>query len=134
MRAPCQCSNDTLLEGTQFHEPFPLPIPAPDLTSGGVCRRPSLNAQQVKLTDFGIARELDHAGAMVETVVGTVRYMSPERLHGEAYGRPADVWGLGLVMIECVTQVRRREWGTGHEATLCILVCRTYLPFSFLGL
>lgn len=62
---------------------------------------------QVKLTDFGIARELDHAGAMVETVVGTVRYMSPERLHGEAYGRPADVWGLGLVMIECVSQVRR---------------------------
>lgn len=43
---------------------------------------------------------------MVETVVGTVRYMSPERLHGEAYGRPADVWGLGLVMIECVAQVR----------------------------
>ncbi|CAN0023811.1 unnamed protein product [Ectocarpus sp. 12 AP-2014] len=64
-----------------------------------------LNARgEVKLTDFGIARELDHAGAMVETVVGTVRYMSPERLHGEAYGRPADVWGLGLVMIECVTQ------------------------------
>ncbi|CAN0431291.1 unnamed protein product, partial [Discosporangium mesarthrocarpum] len=59
---------------------------------------------QVKLTDFGIARELDHAGAMVETVVGTVRYMSPERLYGEAYGSPADVWGLGLVMIECVTQ------------------------------
>lgn len=66
---------------------------------------PTRNPDQVKLTDFGIARELDHAGAMVETVVGTVRYMSPERLHGEAYGQPADVWGLGLVMIECVTQV-----------------------------
>lgn len=69
--------------------------------------------RKVKLTDFGIARELDHAGAMVETVVGTVRYMSPERLHGEAYGRPADVWGLGLVMIECVTQVRNGVRGRG---------------------
>lgn len=71
----------------------------------------------MKLTDFGIARELDHAGAMVETVVGTVRYMSPERLHGEAYGRPADVWGLGLVMIECVTQVRAKRRKRREEKT-----------------
>ena len=63
----------------------------------------------------------------MDTVVGTVRYMSPERLHGEAYGRPADVWGLGLVMIECVTQVCgvELEGGEGSRgAPLLHLACR----------
>lgn len=33
--------------------------------------------------------------------VGTVTYMSPERLKGEAYFSDTDLWSLGLLLIEC---------------------------------
>ena len=33
-------------------------------------------------------------------MVGTIRYMSPERLAGAGYGVAADVWSLGLVLLE----------------------------------
>ena len=37
------------------------------------------------------------------TFVGTVTYMSPERINNECYSYPADVWSLGLSLLECAT-------------------------------
>ena len=37
------------------------------------------------------------------TFLGTVTYMSPERINGEAYSFPADIWALGLTLLECAT-------------------------------
>lgn len=37
------------------------------------------------------------------TVVGTARYMSPERLFDKAYGSPSDIWSFGLVLLECAS-------------------------------
>lgn len=37
---------------------------------------------------------------MNHTVVGTTRYMSPERLRGKVYTRSSDVWSVGLVLLE----------------------------------
>ena len=42
---------------------------------------------QVKLTDFGIARMLENTVAMCATVVGTFKYMSPERIMSKKYVR-----------------------------------------------
>jgi serine/threonine protein kinase len=36
--------------------------------------------------------------------IGTFRYMSPERLRGEDYGPAADIWSLGLVLLELATR------------------------------
>lgn len=55
---------------------------------------------EVKLSDFGIARELQGEMDLAQTMVGTIRYMSPERLAGEGYGVAADVWSLGVVLLE----------------------------------
>lgn len=33
--------------------------------------------------------------------VGTVTYMSPERIRGDSYGLNTDVWSLGLLVLEC---------------------------------
>lgn len=37
------------------------------------------------------------------TFVGTVTYMSPERINNECYSYPADIWSLGLALLECGT-------------------------------
>jgi serine/threonine protein kinase len=55
------------------------------------------------ITDFGLAtgegmEELTNTG----DVVGTLRYMAPERLQGKGDGR-ADVYGLGLTLYELLT-------------------------------
>lgn len=36
------------------------------------------------------------------TNVGTINYMSPERLNVERYSFPSDIWSLGLVIYEMV--------------------------------
>lgn len=35
------------------------------------------------------------------TFVGTVTYMSPERIRNETYSFAADIWSLGLAILEC---------------------------------
>lgn len=54
----------------------------------------------VKISDFGISSPLDGTGDNAQTFVGTVMYMSPERLKGEQYSYAADVWSFGLVVAE----------------------------------
>ena len=62
------------------------------------------SAGQVKLSDFGIATErMDGTHQMNNTVVGTARYMSPERLNAKPYTSLSDIWSLGLVLFECAT-------------------------------
>ncbi|KAF5207643.1 Mitogen-activated protein kinase kinase [Thalictrum thalictroides] len=56
-----------------------------------------------KITDFGISAGLENSMAMCATFVGTVTYMSPERIRNESYSYPADIWSLGLALFECGT-------------------------------
>lgn len=50
----------------------------------------------VKISDFGIVREMSSPEDMASTFVGTLTYMSPERISGEPYSFPADIWSIGL--------------------------------------
>lgn len=58
---------------------------------------------QVKLTDFGVTGDLSAAAAEASTFVGTAKYMSPEQLRGKSYAYPADVWALGICLMELAT-------------------------------
>ena len=58
---------------------------------------------EVKLCDFGVSRKLITTRA--NTFVGTMRYMSPERLIGEEYTIKSDVWSLGISLVEMATGV-----------------------------
>jgi mitogen-activated protein kinase kinase 3 len=53
----------------------------------------------VKLTDFGLSRELQ-TSVLAKTFVGTFKYLSPERMASSAYDYKADTWSLGLVLLE----------------------------------
>src|SRR5438067_4901427 len=60
-------------------------------------------ADQVKVTDFGIAR----AGAsdMSETgsIMGTAQYLSPEQAQGRAVSATSDLYSVGVVLYEMLT-------------------------------
>ncbi len=53
----------------------------------------------VWITDFGLAKTQDNALTTTGDIVGTLRYMAPERFRGEGDER-ADVYGLGLTLYE----------------------------------
>jgi len=53
----------------------------------------------VKISDFGIVREMDGTQAKASTFVGTLTYMSPERISGEEYSYASDVWSFGLSLL-----------------------------------
>lgn len=53
---------------------------------------------KVKLTDFGIATSTETIG--VSSFVGTPTYMSPERIQGERYSIPSDIWSVGVVIAQ----------------------------------
>lgn len=57
----------------------------------------------VKMTDFGIGKQLDSEELLAGTFVGTMNYMSPERMQGEKYWFEGDVWSYGIVLIELAT-------------------------------
>ena len=59
----------------------------------------------VHLVDFGIASvpEAEDALTAPRSVVGTVRYVAPERLAGAPATPAGDVWSLGAVLYEMVT-------------------------------
>jgi len=66
-----------------------------------------------KLADFGCSKKLDvnPAGSTVvmKTMKGSIPWMAPEVIMGEGYGRPADIWALGCVVVEMATG--KHPWG-----------------------
>jgi WD40 repeat protein len=56
----------------------------------------------VWITDFGLAKASDDGLTQTGDILGTVRYMAPERFRGEEDGR-ADVYALGLTLYELLT-------------------------------
>ncbi len=69
------------------------------------------NDGQVKVLDFGLAKQLTPAGAdsldagqsVPGMVVGTVSYMSPEQTNGEPLDARSDIFAFGSVLYEVVT-------------------------------
>ncbi len=49
-------------------------------------------------------------------MVGTASYLAPEQVAGERVGPPADVYALGLVLLECLTGAREYSGSTVEVA------------------
>ncbi len=69
-----------------------------DVKSGNVMLGPG----PAKLIDFGIARSPNQAHEG-DTSIGSLQFMSPEQLHGEALSPASDLFSLGVVLYEALT-------------------------------
>ncbi|QDZ18052.1 mitogen-activated protein kinase [Chloropicon primus] len=57
----------------------------------------------IKLSDFGISKSVSDSFSKAATFCGTVTYMSPERINNAPYSYAADIWSLGVTLLECAT-------------------------------
>jgi serine/threonine-protein kinase len=81
---------------------------------------------RLRIGDFGVARALAEA-AWTEphgVLVGSARYASPEQARGEPIDGRADVYALGLVMIEALAG----EVPFTTDTTVATLMARTHAP------
>lgn len=61
----------------------------------------------LKIADFGIARFVDDPGAALTAtgqIVGTSLYLAPERALGRPAGPPSDIYALGCVLYQLLTE------------------------------
>ena len=88
------------------------------------------NLDQIKITDFGIAKLAEAEFTSVlgnendtlasSTAVGAIPYMAPEMfLDAKSAGLPADIWALGAMMYELISG--KKPFGSGHIAIAKIL-------------
>jgi serine/threonine protein kinase len=83
------------------------------------------------LADFGLAwalgaAHLTNSGEMV----GTAQYLAPEQVTGAAVGPEADIYALGLVLLECLTGRTEYE-GTAVEVAVARLSRPPVVPEAF---
>ena len=77
--------------------------PSAPASSGQVTPAPSGDRAIVKLTDFGIAKLLDAQGVTsTGQVLGSPAHMAPEQIEGGEVDARADVFGLGVLLYECM--------------------------------
>ena len=86
-----------------------------------------------RLVDFGIARLLDSPRMTAASIaIGTAAYMAPEQVRGQEVTPAADVYSLGLVLLEALTG-RQEFVGSVQETAMARLVrdpdtCRDVPP------
>ncbi|NIO47907.1 MAG: protein kinase [Candidatus Aminicenantes bacterium] len=58
-----------------------------------------------RIMDFGIARSLEAEGITdAKAIIGTPKYMSPEQVEGEEVDQRSDIYSLGIIIYEMVTE------------------------------
>lgn len=86
-----------------------------------------INSQkQVKIADFGVSRILAQTMDPCNSSVGTIAYMSPERIntdlnHGRYDGYAGDIWSLGVSILEFY--LGRFPFAVGRQGDWASLMC-----------
>jgi tetratricopeptide (TPR) repeat protein len=81
-------------------KPANVLVSLPDESGKG---SPKLEDCELKISDFGLARNIRGPGLNTRGIIGTPAYMAPEQATGSAVDRRADVYSLGAILYRLLT-------------------------------
>ena len=76
---------------------------------------------ELKLCDFGVSAQLTATMPQRSTAIGTPHWMAPEVVSGGEYAAAADVWSLGITIIECA-RGRPPHWDVQPALRVLLLI------------
>jgi serine/threonine protein kinase len=85
---------------------------------------------EVKLGDFGVARTTAAPGLAGQAAYGKIRYLAPEQIRGESVTLRADLFALGAVLFELLTNEPAFPGADANEVGQRILRGETRAPSS----
>jgi serine/threonine protein kinase len=103
-----------------------------------VARRPS-GGDQLKIMDFGLAKIHGATSSGADTLtqagvaVGTIGYMSPEELGGGEVDARADIFSIGVMVVEALTGERPFSGRTPQQVITALLHAEYHLPGDAAG-
>ena len=77
----------------------------------------------IKVVDYGFAKKLH--GKMTHTCCGTLEYFAPELVKGKGYGKPVDIWGIGILLFEML--VGYTPFNADSQGAICKGIVRKKL-------
>ncbi|TQV88483.1 protein kinase domain-containing protein [Aliikangiella coralliicola] len=79
------------------------------------------DSHTVKILDFGLAKIRDEKLTQTGIKIGTLGYMSPEHIKGEALDARSDIWSLGILFFELLSG-QRPFTGTNEQSLMFALL------------
>ncbi|XP_052180715.1 mitogen-activated protein kinase kinase 5-like [Diospyros lotus] len=84
------------------------------------------SSKQIKIADFGVSKILEQTMDPCNSSVGTIAYMSPERIntdlnHGKYDGYAGDIWSFGVSILEFY--LGRFPFAVGRQGDWASLMC-----------
>ncbi|CAL5187883.1 unnamed protein product [Lathyrus oleraceus] len=76
----------------------------------------------VKISDFGLAKEMRVEEDKKMRCKGTPMFMSPESVMDGVYDSPVDIWALGCTVVEILTG--KPAWNMGYDTNMMKLLVR----------
>lgn len=96
-----------------LHEEWKMCVLHRDLKPGNIMLDSDMKP---KLSDFGLARLMDHNGLELSTdVAGTIGYMAPEYINGRKFGKKSDVYSFGIIALEVACGKRPFQGNDGAD-------------------
>ena len=121
-----------LLDGLQFAHN--MGIVHRDLKPENVMIVETPDGDAVKIMDFGLAKVL-HSGtgatesvSVAGTAMGTLGYMAPEALNGGVVDERADIFAIGIMVVETLVGARPFGGQNPHEILTALLRTEYHLP------
>ena len=95
-----------------------------DIKPGNILLSP--DGETMKVADFGIAKTAGSANTMTGQIIGTMAYMSPERVAGAPASVADDLYAVGVMAYEALTG--RRAFPQNNPAALARAIMDTPPP------